>query len=873
MTERKLFMGIKLKEIELVNFANLFTGLGVTRLNIDFTKQTNVVCVIIGKNGRGKTSLLSYMTPFSGLGNIDDRTGVKLIIDGEKGYKRIVFVEDSGTEYEIEHHYLPQKDTYTTKSYLKVDGKELNENGNVRSFEQLVYELLGIDSDYLRLVRIGDNVSNLIKAKSTERKVFMGKLLEEIDIYLKYYKKKAKQSSELSAVIGHITDEITKTGINDVDEAERAISYLEEDILRVDSELSKFTDERSRILYEIEIIDFPDDGERTMSKLSAKIDKYEKIIDDLSEDDTSDNVSKEVDELNIKRIKLSADIEGIQFKLDTIITRQDEILNDIDDDKLEIEKEEKSLNLTSMRKHVIELRGMRNDAYETRFDETRFDLSHDELSDFVVFLKNTQMLLNNLYEYGKGPVNEVLKMWRQNSSNIPDFITSCMIKLESEKRPDKMSILDKLIDTYSGKVNNNCSDLGCPYRSLYNDLMSIKDATPVNASYQPKDETFYISMKAVYNGLSDILDDITNKLKPIASKLPRELSDIFLIEEMFSHIGNLEPIYDNTIIDKWMNFSADRERYYNLENECKVQEALLNELEANSKEAYFKRKLEEDEKKFAYITSDKEEMIDNLSDKKEELASLTDKIDGLLKKKEALEEYEGKKKELFDLSEKSIKDRQAHTKLATCNASISELSARSERLKTQLTTTKNALDRYQTLSKDLQKYADKLSLVENIKYATSNRNGLPLFYMEVYFQDTVDIANRLLDIVYDGSIYLCKFEINEDAFRIPYVKNGVEISDASLASQGEKSFFNMAISSALRAQCMEKYNIALYDEVDSVFDDDNRQKTIPVLEEQLAISNINQAFLITHNQMFNQYPTDVINLDNLEASTIPISWD
>ena len=110
----------------------------------------------------------------------------------------------------------------------------------------------------------------------------------------------------------------------------------------------------------------------------------------------------------------------------------------------------------------------------------------------------------------------------------------------------------------------------------------------------------------------------------------------------------------------------------------------------------------------------------------------------------------------------------------------------------------------------------------------------------------------MLDIVYDGNLYLDSFDINESEFRMPYVKNGVVINDVISASQGEQGFLNLAISSALRSQSLSKYNIALLDEVDGAFDDANRQKFIPVIEKMLT--DISQAFVITHNQMFKQYP-------------------
>ena len=56
-------------------------------------------------------------------------------------------------------------------------------------------------------------------------------------------------------------------------------------------------------------------------------------------------------------------------------------------------------------------------------------------------------------------------------------------------------------------------------------------------------------------------------------------------------------------------------------------------------------------------------------------------------------------------------------------------------------------------------------------------------------------------------------------------------------------------------------------------DDKNRQKFIPSLERQLELNKIKQAFVITHNLMFRQYPVDIINMGDLDNSTIDIDYE
>ena len=144
--------------------------------------------------------------------------------------------------------------------------------------------------------------------------------------------------------------------------------------------------------------------------------------------------------------------------------------------------------------------------------------------------------------------------------------------------------------------------------------------------------------------------------------------------------------------------------------------------------------------------------------------------------------------------------------------------------------------------------------------ALSSKEGIPLVFIQMYLANTKDIANELLNIVFNGSIEIDNFEITANDFLIPYIKNGKKIKDVKSASQGELSFFQLAISFALNYQSISKYNIMLLDEIDGGLDPINREKFIQILDHQIEMINAEQVFLITHNEMFNTDDVDVIDL-------------
>ena len=167
------------------------------------------------------------------------------------------------------------------------------------------------------------------------------------------------------------------------------------------------------------------------------------------------------------------------------------------------------------------------------------------------------------------------------------------------------------------------------------------------------------------------------------------------------------------------------------------------------------------------------------------------------------------------------------------------------------------------MCKNLQLYQLHYDNMEYTKKALSASKGIPTLIVKHYLQDTETITNELLDIAYNGEVVVEKFDINADTFAIPVYIHGARRPDVKLASQGEVAFLSVALSFALISQSLGKYNIMSLDEVDGPLDHENRRKFISILENQIERIGSEQNFLITHNDMFANYPVDIIDL----------SWD
>ena len=168
---------LKILYLKLKNFASIYTAMGLKELEIDFTQSKNNVILFVGDNGSGKTSILSSLHPFPYYGSMDPRNGTSIIREDKDGYKEIHIKYDDDI-YKIQHHYKNSKRGISLKSFIQKNNEELNPNGNVTSFNEIIKNELSLELDFLRLLRLGSNVTNLIDMKASERKSFTSDLLK-----------------------------------------------------------------------------------------------------------------------------------------------------------------------------------------------------------------------------------------------------------------------------------------------------------------------------------------------------------------------------------------------------------------------------------------------------------------------------------------------------------------------------------------------------------------------------------------------------------------------------------------------------------------------------------------------------------------------
>ena len=174
----------------------------------------------------------------------------------------------------------------------------------------------------------------------------------------------------------------------------------------------------------------------------------------------------------------------------------------------------------------------------------------------------------------------------------------------------------------------------------------------------------------------------------------------------------------------------------------------------------------------------------------------------------------------------------------------------------------NRLNSFIQLTAENEKLNKQFKEMTMIQEAVSTKKGIPVIYIKQYLGKIQKLTNELLKIIYDGSIKIGQFEITQDTFEIPYIKNGTMVSDVKYSSQSEISMIAMALSFALSNAAASKYNILLLDEIDSGLDDDNRISFLKMLDAQMEYIKSEQIFIISHNLSngMANLPMDVIRL-------------
>lgn len=852
---------MKILKLILENFSSIKVGMNINKLELDFTKNKNKICLLTGPNGCGKTSVISMLQPFSDIGNLDVRSSNGLIIKDKTGYKEIV-IRNNDKLYTIKHLYTPHKDkNHSVKSYIMKDDVELNPNGNVTSFKEIIKTELFIEPDYLKLIRLGSNVTSLIGMTPTERKTFMTKLMDDIGVFLEYYKSVNAKLRQLDGMLSMTTNKLNKLGVSDV-------KKLKKEIKQSEHELNILTAESKKINGELEVckskISELGDMKSNREKYNEVYNEFKKINKKIEKNGKFKELAYYKNELvllNDKKANIKNELDKINVLITSSVSQIDMLESTIHEYRVQIEKSNKVDDEINRMKDVLSSLNKKKSESEMFLKDFDSHVSKNDIESLILFLKSSQDMISSLYEIGHEQVKTVTKLMIKNK-NVDDYIEAKCEELKDTdiKIPDNIreTILNIRKSYEKSPSTETCND--CSFKTLYNQLNSIIDVKDKN-----KDLFFYKDMSSIYAGLKSILCGFDEYHK-IIELLPTKIRNSLDYYVVLKRIHDFDNIYDRVEFNNLLSLITEYDNYLSVCKKITDISERLSRLDtgnstANTETALYKMldKVNGLRDDVAKLRTKKTLLDDELDMTITKIYDVEDNIHIVEKRGEITEKYEHYKNiiEKHDLLYNNMHVIDGRLVKAEKDIALHN---------TILNDKTKKYNEYIVYQKDIEimkRHYDKMIIIRD---ALSSKQGIPIQFIGNYLRNIEALTNDLLNIVYDGKISIDNFELSSTNFSIPYFNNGVRIPDVKYASQGELSFLSIALSFALSNQSLKHYNIMLLDEIDGPLDVDNRWKFIKILEKQIESINCEQCFLITHNNNFENYPVDVLDLNSYGCS-------
>lgn len=860
----------------LKNFASIFTSMKKKKLEIDISKSKNKVIILVGKNGSGKTSILSNLHPFANPGNMDVRNNEDLILDGHEGYKEIHYIHYDD-KYIIKHHYSQTKTGRTIKSFISKNGIELNPNGLVTSFTTLIELEFGLELNYLKLLRLGSNVTGFIDEKTSDRKKFSSDLLSDIDIFTQFFKKVNDDSRYLKSIMKNITDKLDRLKVNDEKEIKEQIDLLENTLKMMIHERDELTSSKWKLEGTINAL-IPEGVELFFSCLNEKEYEYKEL---------NKNITKEQDKLDKLEIIIIGNVDNDITLLDKQIGEYEKTLATnvsminfyfTQLEKFYIQRDDKTNNLKYLVSD-LELSKL-NDMYLTlqkrkleldkQFKDYIPKCSKDDMLRAYILLQDIDSVITDIYTFDNDQLLNAINLL-QDKQDVDHFVKREVGMIDNKIAKIKLDLLkfnntEQTNDLYVIFKPSNCKVGECPYINYYKD--TCKSSETPEKKLKAELEKLENKREKVLS-LSHIvknIDFILFSVKTNSSLIKTLPENFFDINNILEAIKKKRPFYDTNKVTRYITILEEYEEYKDLQSKIKEVKKEISFIEKNM------NSLQMLQKELSDITTEiyeLEQKINTMKKDNQNIESLVDKYkrakEIYIIYKETIEDIKQKKRQLQELSQELTDKQDLKEKLSTSINVIKDLDMKIFKLNNdikniedEITNNKFKLRDFISLNKEKMLLEEKFDEINLIKKSLSTNEGIPLLFIQLYFKNTKMIVNNLLDTVYQGTLEIDDFEITDKEFKIPYFKNGIGISDVILTSQGEKSFVSLALSFALIIQSIKKYNIMLLDEIDATLDQTNRLMFLSILEKQIEAIGAEQVFLITHNNMFDTYPVDVI---------------
>jgi DNA repair exonuclease SbcCD ATPase subunit len=912
---------MKIEYLKACYFSGIFDGTGQTEIEIDFSECDKRIVMLLGKNGSGKSTIMSLLQPYKD--TFDDRSDI--IMEGEEGYKEI-HITHNGVYFKICHHYgKKDKSFFSVYNTETEEFDELNKNGGVKTFEALVEKYLGLTKDTFKLIKVGSGASGFVDMIASMRKSFIGKFMPNIDEYLNAFIIVNKKINAQSKEIKYIADEITKLGDipllkKDIDASQTSLIVENKKVIRLESQKLAFENNIKNLSegikeYEEEINSY-NTIKAELEEINESMEKYR-----LKYPNTLSNKSyKEIEASYTEALKRLKEVETSITKHEKEIlvdeTNKNQIRIQLDEIKSKTNSIKDSVNQIKLLKQKKVLQEETLKTVTTNFNnaEVRAEITNKKYF-FCLSYQEVSKAWSNLSKNIETPLIETMRTLNQKVEYIQDYmhyfcddgdeqisnritqLESCLPKEKKELDKAEKALVEaknkKLANEVSSEIVVLCKDPKC---EVFKKNKTQKDLTQNIDSLEILVVSLTDSIKCIEDELESLA--IVQKAAEFFVYVKKEMSTnkFALAHKKLNEFFNAE--YDTQ--DEWVfeSFFEKTPQFIEsifVSNDSEKASKNFHELQlVKNSIADYEEKIKlmsENENIFIQMNEEKEaltlkfeEINESLTAKNTEMQTVND---SLIKVKsrvkiinEFLELWKNKisKDREFELLSKQFskiaKDvellEENKNNLETINIEIETQKLSTSKLENSLNEKKLQHLRFEEYEKRRDNVLEKRTKYQYVKDALDIKTGIPLILLGDYVENIKHTTNKLLNLAFKGDFEI-DFKISDNEFSIPVYKNSKVTKDILECSGGQKALVKTSLSLGIVTQVIsttdKSYNIIYLDEIDAELDKDNKRSFLDILNMQLDTLNNEQCFIISHNDNFSQSELGLILLKNAVVDT------
>lgn len=871
---------MRLLRLRLENYIGIYNGMGLNHIEIDFSKCIHKVLIIKGDNGTGKSTIFKALTPLadSSINFIPDKTAIK----------EIAYETDFQTILNIKYESIVKDGIRRpTKCYLNrlnPDGsiENLNPSNNITTAKEVIYDILGIDDNFITLSQLSANKKGLGGLKPSERKRYVNSIISSLAVFNNIHKMISTKSTVLKSIIDSYVTKLNQIGnvaivedaikkdtlaLKELDNKKNGliseIATIKAELARLDTSGNFLNDYKDlsmrKIILEKEIRELPDVEEYSEEKLI----QYEK---DMARYEANEEMlSSRAKEILDNELELSNNVTELQIKLDSLYDKDhmDDLNSKIESTKKELESYKPFFSLFETYKNISE------QDYETvKLVIEKFNSTVETI--FQTYSETVRKESMNSLRTGK---NEVIL----DHTEILSGLEKQLEDLRTEKRD--VEFLNNRSKDYN-KIPDDCNHKSdCPFikdiveaknllksrQSLYSLSTKINSTLDAIESAKNLAEENMMKTQCLYE-MKSILDYIQSMSK-IIRKFPgtESLDSINILYHNIEYGIRLN--FES--VDKYQEFKNISTIVSSLEENLHSYETAKDKLiSANAEIRILQEKIDSNLKNLSDIRASKVSVlaeIEKIRKAKLDIKTVLDSIRYAKINKEKFEEVSEELQSITSKIESMEKDTVAIKELTDrLNRRGSELSALQN---TDLPALTKAIEEnkyrivlFEQYTRDSQEYGVKYNEVQMIKKYTSI-HGIQTVYMSVFMNSILNMTNALLTLLFRGRFTLQPFIINENEFNIPCADSEGRVrEDISLMSDSQLSMISMLISFVLLRNSSNRYNIIKLDEVDDNLDNMNRIQFSILIEKIMFDLGFDQCLIISHNNELDLSNTDIVIL-------------